>query len=80
MIKYCVVFIFYCEFLITPVFATNPTSIPISHPIYPYLERMEALGHVENLLDGIRPYSRVKVAGILAELDKKRDKLTSISA
>jgi hypothetical protein len=39
---------------------------------------MEVLGHAENLLDGIRPYSRAKVADILTKLDKQRDKLTPI--
>jgi len=60
------------------IFSQNPTSIPVSHPIYVYLERMEALGHAENLLDGVRPYSRGKVAEVLIELDKKRDLLTPI--
>jgi hypothetical protein len=65
-------------FILSPVAASNPTSIPISHPVYTYLERMEALGYAENLLDGIRPYSRAKVADILVELDNKRDQLTPI--
>lgn len=60
------------------VHASTPTSIPVDHPIYAYLERMETLGHVENLLDGIRPYSRAKVAKCLSHLDKRRDKLTTI--
>ena len=65
-------------FILSPVAASNPTSIHISHPVYTYLERMEALGYAENLLDGIRPYSRAKVADILVELDNKRDQLTPI--
>lgn len=60
------------------IYASSPTSVPISHQIYPYFERMETLGHVENLLDGIRPYSRAKVAKVLIELDKQRDMLTPI--
>ena len=60
------------------VLAQNPTSVPISHPIYAYLERMETLGYVQNLLDGIRPYSRAKVAEFLLKLDAQRDQLTPI--
>ena len=48
-------------FILSPVVASNPTSIPISHPVYTYLERMEALGYAENLLDGIRLFTNVKV-------------------
>ena len=74
--------ILYIDVLVLICFAVslaqNPTSVPISHPIYQYLERMEALGHVENLLDGIRPYSRGRVTYILIELDKRRDLLTPI--
>jgi hypothetical protein len=48
-------------FLYTSLNAKNPTSIPISHPVYTYLERIEALGYAENLLDGIRLFTNVKV-------------------
>jgi hypothetical protein len=61
MIKNLIVVLIICELLIIRVLASNPTSIPISHPVYTYLERMEALGYAENLLDGIRLFTNVKV-------------------
>ena len=67
-----------CIIFMNNVLAQNPTSVPISHPIYAYLERMETLGYVQNLLDGIRPYSRAKVAEVLLKLDLQRDQLTPI--
>ncbi len=58
--------------------AQNPVSVPLDDPVYAYLERMEALGYVDNLLDGIRPYSREKVAEYLQRLVRKRHRLTKI--
>jgi hypothetical protein len=61
MIKNLIVVLIIGELLIIRVFASNPTSIPISHPVYTYLEQIEALGYAENLLDGIRLFTNVKV-------------------
>lgn len=58
--------------------AGNPVSVPVNHPIYDYFERMESLGLLTNLLDGIRPYSRARVAELLQVLQKHRAELTAI--
>lgn len=60
------------------IFAQNPASVPISHPVYSYLERMETLGHIQNLFDGVRPYSRSRVAGALTQINQKRGQFTAI--
>ncbi|MGD9488979.1 MAG: capsule assembly Wzi family protein [Calditrichaceae bacterium] len=61
-----------------PVFAGNPVSVPINHPIYDFFDRMETMGYLNRLLDGIRPYSRGRAADLLQQLNEKRDELTSI--
>lgn len=58
--------------------AANPTSVPIGDPVYAYLERMETLGKLGDVLDGIKPFSRDKIAGFLLELNAARAELTSI--
>ena len=58
-----------CIIFMNNVLAQNPTSVPISHPIYAYLERMETLGYVQNLLDGIRPYSRINAAWVMISIN-----------
>ena len=74
-----VLFIIIFFFLLTDYSKSqNPSSVPVSHPIYAYFERMETLGHLHNLLDGIRPYSRARVAEMLNVLDEKRTELTPI--
>jgi hypothetical protein len=59
-------------------FASNPATVSINDPIYDYLERMEALGFITDLKDGIRPYSRAKIADILVILAEVRRELTHI--
>ena len=44
--------------LIIPLFAGNPISVPLGHPVYHFLDRMETLGILDNLLDGIKPFDR----------------------
>jgi len=61
-----------------PLFASNPVSVPVSDPVYYYLERMETLGIVTNLLDGIRPFSRGRVAELLVAINDHRSELTHI--
>jgi Capsule assembly protein Wzi len=60
------------------IFAQNPASVPLNHPVYGFLERMETLGEVENLLDGVKPYSRARVAVFLQKLYARSESLTSI--
>jgi len=58
--------------------AQNPVSVPLRDPVYPFLERMEILGHISNYLDGIKPMQRSEIAAFLEVLAAKRSELTSI--
>ncbi len=58
--------------------ASNPASAPLHHPVYAFLERMEALGITGTLLDGAQPYSRSRIARLLQQVDKQRQALTPI--
>ncbi len=55
-----------------------PTSVPLSDPVYSFLERMETLGYLSNVHDGIKPFSRNTVSAHLQKLIAQRDKLTPI--
>ncbi len=48
--------------------------VPLTHPIYNYLERLEVKGIVKNLSTSTKPIYRKYVGEILSEIDK--DKLT----
>jgi hypothetical protein len=43
-------------------------DVPLSHPVYDLLDRCDARGWFSAALPGIRPYSRIFVAGLLREL------------
>lgn len=66
--------------LATKIFAQNPGSVPINNTVYPFLDRMETLGHLDYLLDGVKPLSRYKIANTLQSLNKHREKLNAIDA
>ena len=69
--KTSIVIVIFCDLLFYTkiIYPANPTSVPVSHPIYNYLERMETLGYVQNLLDGIRPYSRINAAWVMISIN-----------
>jgi hypothetical protein len=58
--------------------ASNISSVSLEHPIYPFFDRLETLGLINNLLMGTKPISRDRVAAILLHLDSTRTELTSI--
>jgi len=64
--------------LITQALWAAPTSVPLSDPVYAFLERMETLGYLSNVHDGIKPFSRNTVSAHLQKLMPQRDKLTPI--
>jgi len=64
--------------LVTPLFAGNPVSVPIHHEIYHFLDRMETLGILDNILDGVKPFDREHVAELLVEINLQREQLTWI--
>ena len=58
--------------------AGNPVSVPIHHEIYRFLDRMETLGIVDNILDGVKPFDREHISELLVKINLQRKKLTSI--
>ena len=61
-----------------PLTGSNPISVPLDNRVYEFLDRMESMGVVDNLVDGIKPLDRAYIAKILQKLDKMRDRLTQI--
>lgn len=61
-------------FIITFNLNSQTVNVPLGHWVYDVLEKFEARGFIEDLLDGVRPYSRSDAAkGIshLLDLTKK---------
>ena len=77
MRKVCLIFILLSSLLV-PAWAGNPTSVPLNNPVYDFLERMETLGFVHNMFNGIKPFDRTEVANYLKEIATHRNQLTSI--
>jgi len=69
-------FIFLCSLNI--VFAGNPVSVPIGDPVYRFLDRMETLGILDNLRDGIKPFDRERISQLLIKVDSSGTQLSSI--
>ncbi len=74
-IKIIIVLLLFTASIIT---ASTPVSVPVTDPVYGFLERMETLGYVHDLLDGVRPFSRKRVAAFLLDIKKHRAELTHI--
>ena len=64
--------------LIPALFAGNPVSVPIEHAVYHFLDRMETLGILDNILDGVKPFDREHISELLAEINEHRAQLTRI--
>ena len=64
--------------IIIPLHAGNPVSVPIHHEIYHFLDRMETLGIIDNILDGVKPFDREHISELLIEISLQREKLTGI--
>ncbi len=58
--------------------AGNPTSVPLHDPVYHFLERMETMGFVQHVFNGIKPFNRRQVADYLKQIARHRQDLTSI--
>ncbi len=58
--------------------AGNPVNVPLGHPVYHFLDRIESMGVLDNVLDGVKPFDRSHVAELLQQIDQNREKLTSI--
>jgi hypothetical protein len=62
----------------TSLAAEHPVSVPLTNPVYHFLDRMETLGILDNILDGVKPFSRGHVAELLININKQRQELTGI--
>ncbi len=58
--------------------AGNPVSLPLGHPVYRFLDRMETLGVIANIRDGVKPLDRERVSELLIAVDQNREMLTGI--
>ena len=52
--------------LISVVNAGNPVSVPLDHPVYQFLDRMETMGALDNLRDAVKPFDREELRSRLA--------------
>lgn len=55
--------------------------VPVDHPVYPFLARMEAKGLISGYFDAALPLDRGQVCGFLYQVSEKRqrdDQLTSV--
>ncbi len=64
--------------LAAPVLGGNPVSLPLGHPVYQYLDRMETLGILSNIRDGVKPLDRERIGDLLILINESRDSLTAI--
>ncbi len=60
------------------LWADNPGRVPIHHPVYSFLDRMETLGIVANMRDAVKPFGRGRISKLLTRINSKREKLTNI--
>ena len=60
------------------LWADNPGRVPINHPVYSFLDRMETLGVIANIRDAVKPFDRGRISTILTEINSKREELTNI--
>ncbi len=51
-------------------------NVPVIHPVYTFLKRMEVKGMIERYRDAVLPLSRKEVAGFLVAVRSHADKLT----
>ena len=58
--------------------AQYPVSIPLSHPVYSFLDRLETLGVITNAHNAVRPLTRGQMARLLKEAEQNAEQLTAI--
>ncbi len=59
-------------------FASNPVSVPLGDPIYRFLDRMETIGIIDNLRDGVKPFERGRISQLLIQVNELRTQLSPI--
>jgi hypothetical protein len=57
--------------------AAQVETVPVNHPVYTFLKRMEVRGLIDHYHDAILPISRKEVAGFLQLLNRRKEELTS---
>ncbi len=70
------VFIYFCLLWLPAPLPAQTVFVPVRHPVYEFLDRMETAGALPVVLAGTRPLTRLQVAGYLRQLDPKRSALT----
>ncbi len=66
------------NFFLLSALNASPVSVGLDDPIYPYLDRMETLGFLSHVHNGIKPFSRNEISRYLKELIPQTDRLTHI--
>jgi hypothetical protein len=64
--------------LISSALFGQAENVPVNHPVYLFLKRMEVKGVIERFHDAILPISRASVAGLLDAANTKRAQLTAV--
>jgi len=64
--------------IFTKISFASYNSVLLSDPIYPFLDRMETLGYLSEVHDGIKPFTRTKISRHLQQLIPQMDQLTHI--
>jgi hypothetical protein len=72
---YVVVLITACS---CPALFSQAENVPVGHPVYSFLKRMELKGIVQRYHDAILPLSRHEVAELLQTVRKKQEQLTTV--
>ena len=63
--------------LISPALFGQAEDVPVNHPVYVYLKRMEVKRVIERYHDAVLPLSRREVASFLDTVNTKRTQLTT---
>jgi len=70
---FCVINVLVLSVIVSSATLASPLSpnIPLDSYIYTYLDKLEGLGYLEELQPGIKPYSRMQVAGWIQRFQEK---------
>lgn len=73
-LKYCFVLLFILS--VTKTIVSQVELIPLSNPVYDFLERMLTNKDIENYSPSMSPVSRREAGGFLEEINSKRKKIS----
>jgi len=68
-INLCMISILFLTTLVyvEPVSALSSANIPLSSPVYGYLEKLAGMGLISSDVKGLRPYSKAEAARLVLE-------------